>query len=66
MPVTLTGLLRADWRSAREGFETAYAKNLLEEHGGKVRQAARAAGLAPGSLYKMLRRLGLRPGPHRS
>ena len=34
MPVTLTGLLRADWRRAREGFETAYAKNLLEEHGG--------------------------------
>jgi len=63
MPVTLTGLLRADWRRAREGFETAYAKNLLEEHGGNVRQAARAAGVAPGSFYKMLRRLGLRPGP---
>ena len=66
MPVTLTGLLRADWRQAREGFETVYAKNLLEEHGGSVRQAARAAGLAPGSLYKMLRRLGLRPGPDSS
>ena len=66
MPVTLSGLLRADWRSAREGFEAAYARRLLERHDGSVRRAARDAGLAPGSMYKMLRRLGLRPGPDRS
>jgi len=66
-PVSIPGfqlgkLMDRDWKSAREGFEAAYAKQLLRRHGGNVQKAARSAGLASGSLYKMLRRLGLRPG----
>ena len=63
IPGTLRTLLDSEWKNAREGFEVAYAKHLLAKHEGSVRKAAREAGLAPGSLYKMLRRLGLRPGP---
>jgi two-component system nitrogen regulation response regulator NtrX len=70
-PISMPGysfgsLLERDWRSAREGFEAAYAKRLLDKHRGNVQQAARDAGLATGSFYKMLRRLGLRPGPKSS
>jgi transcriptional regulator with GAF, ATPase, and Fis domain len=67
-PVSIPGvngidLMEQEWRSAREGFEAAYARRLLRKYDGNVKTAARAAGLAPGSLYKMLRRLGIRPGP---
>lgn len=58
---SLSGLLDRDWKSARKGFENAYAQRQLERHG-SAQKAARAAGLATGSFYKMLRRLGLRPG----
>ena len=63
LPGTLRNLLDTGWKNAKEGFEVAYAKRLLAKHDGSVRKAAREAGLAPGSFYKMLRRLGLRPGP---
>jgi len=58
----LQNLLEQDWRSAREGFANAYAQQQLSRHGGNARRAARAAGLATGSFYKMLRRLGIRAG----
>jgi len=58
----LSGLFRQDWRTARTRFESAYAKTVLERHEGNVGKAARAAGVTPRSLYKMLERLGLRPG----
>ena len=61
--ITLRGLLAAEWKTARVRFEAAYAAQLIAKHGGDVQKAARAAGLVPRSLYKMLRRLGLRPGP---
>ena len=38
-------------------------KTRFEKHDGNVYKAARAANLTPRSLYKILRRLGLRPGP---
>lgn len=60
-PASLAGLLDLEWRAAREGFEAAYAKRLLRRHSGNVLKAARTAGLAARSLYKMLHRLGLRP-----
>ena len=66
LPGTMRGLLESDWKNARDGFEATYARNLMLKHEGSVKKAARAAGLAPGSLYKMLRRLGLRPGPKSS
>ncbi len=53
--------LQKDWKTARRRFESAYVNFLLTRFKGDVRNAARAAGLAPRSLYKMLKRLGLRP-----
>jgi len=61
--VSLAGLLKDDWKTARERFEAAYAAHLLDRNEHDVKKAARAAGLVPRSLYKMLRRIGLRPGP---
>lgn len=64
VPGSLRGLLEREWRNAREEFESAYARHQLERHKGNVKAAARAAGVATGSFYRMLRRLRLRPGPH--
>jgi DNA-binding NtrC family response regulator len=41
------------------GFERDYVKALLELHGGKVNQAATAAGLTRVHLYRLMRRHGL-------
>jgi transcriptional regulator with PAS, ATPase and Fis domain len=60
---SLPGIMSGDWRSAKKDFETAYVRRLLKKHDGNVYKAARAANLSPRSLYKILRRLGLRPGP---
>ena len=57
----LGSMLQKDWRTARRRFESAYVNYLLGRSKGDVGKAARAAGLAPRSLYKMLHRLGLRP-----
>ena len=54
--IGLRALLDEDWKIARRKFEAAYASHLLGRFGGSVREAAQAAGLAPRSLYKMLRR----------
>ena len=59
-PHSLSGLLERDWKAAREGFEAAYVRRLLAQHEGNVTSAARAAGLARRSFYKILQRLGLR------
>ena len=61
--ISLQGLFRDDWKTARERFEAAYATQLLDRHDQDVKKAAEAARLVPRSLYKMLRRLGLRPKP---
>ncbi len=63
--IPIRDLLGSEWKEAKRAFETAYARDLLKRHDGNVQKAARAAGLAPRSLYKMLHRLGLRrdPGP---
>jgi DNA-binding NtrC family response regulator len=61
--ISLRGLFNEDWKTARGRFEAAYASQLLDRHDHDVKKAAHAAGLVPRSLYKMLRRLGLRPGP---
>jgi DNA-binding NtrC family response regulator len=61
--LNLRRLLGGDWKTARRNFERAYAANLLKQHGGNVYKAAQAANLTPRSLYKILRRVGLQPGP---
>ncbi len=40
-------------------FERRYISQLLEEHGGNISAAARAAGIDRMSIHKMLNRLGL-------
>jgi DNA-binding NtrC family response regulator len=60
--ISLQGLFKDEWKTARDRFEAAYAAHLLARHDHDVRKAARAAGLVPRSIYKMLRRLGLNPG----
>ncbi|MBT8495335.1 MAG: sigma 54-interacting transcriptional regulator [Deltaproteobacteria bacterium] len=40
-------------------FEKRYISKLLEEHGGNISAAARAAGIDRMSIHKMLNRLGL-------
>jgi two-component system nitrogen regulation response regulator NtrX len=60
--IGLRALLDEDWKNARRKFESAYASHLLGRFGGSVREAAHAAGLAPRSLYKMLRRQRQRRG----
>jgi len=60
---SLSGLGTSDWKTAKKGFETAYVRQLLQRHGGNVYRAAQAARIAPRSLYKILERLGVQPGP---
>ena len=59
--VELSGLAEKPLRTARAAFETAYARRLLARNDGNVQKAAKDAGLAVGSFYKLLRRLHLRP-----
>ena len=61
----LGGLLDQEWKTAREAFESVFAQRILLKHGGNVRAAAEEAGIAPRSLYKMIRRLGLGARPRR-
>lgn len=56
---SLRDLLESDWKTAHTRFEKTYVTRLMRAHGGNVRAAARAAGLATRSLYKILDRLGL-------
>ena len=42
-----------------EEFERRYIRALLEEHGGNISAAARAAGIDRMSIHKILHRLGL-------
>ena len=60
------GLLDQEWKKARAAFESVFAQRILLKHGGNVRAAAEEAGIAPRSLYKMIRRLGLVARPRRT
>jgi two-component system, NtrC family, response regulator GlrR len=51
-------------RRAIEEFERAYLKALLDQHGGKVAQAALAAEVDRVYLYRLMRRHGL-SGPRK-
>ena len=60
---SLSSSSHSDWKTAKKGFEAAYVRQLLRRHGGSVYKAAQAARIAPRSLYKILERLGVQPGP---
>jgi two-component system nitrogen regulation response regulator NtrX len=57
---SLDEMLRVPWKDSKGRFERAYFTRLLDANGGSVREAARAAGLTPPALYKILYRLGIR------
>jgi transcriptional regulator with PAS, ATPase and Fis domain len=61
--ISLQNLLMDDWKTARDKFEAVFAAQLLSRNDHDVKKAAQAAGLVPRSLWKMLRRIRLRPGP---
>jgi two-component system response regulator GlrR len=46
-----------------EEFERRYVKALLQAHSGKVPEAARAAGVERGYVYRLMRRYGLKARP---
>jgi DNA-binding NtrC family response regulator len=48
-------------RRALAAFEKDYLRELLKQHGGRVAQAAVAAGVDRVYLYRLLRRHGLKP-----
>ncbi len=56
--------LELPWEAARktalEEFERRYLEALLERHAGSAQTAARAAGMSPKHLYKLLARYGLK------
>jgi len=43
-------------------FEREYVEKLLGRHQGKAVEAARAAGVDRGYIYRLMRRYGLKPG----
>ena len=46
---------------AKEEFERAYLKNVLQLTGGNISRAAQFAGRYRADFYKMLRKYGLHP-----
>ena len=52
-------------RRMLDEFERGYAEAVLKAHGGKVAAAARAAGVARYSFYRLLRRGDADPSPER-
>ena len=52
-------------RRMLDEFERGYAEAVLKVHGGKVAAAARAAGIARYSFYRLLRRGDADPSPER-
>jgi transcriptional regulator with GAF, ATPase, and Fis domain len=53
------------WAEAKRRLERRYFSMLLERHHGNVAGVARAAGLDPANLRRVLRRHGLAPSAYR-
>ncbi len=51
---------QADYSSALERFETDYLVNLLRKHGGNVEDAASEAGMNMATIYRKLKKYGIR------
>jgi DNA-binding NtrC family response regulator len=51
----------ATLRQARMRFEREYITAVLEQHHGRIAEAARILGIQRENLYRKLRRLGLSP-----
>ncbi|MGB3970169.1 MAG: helix-turn-helix domain-containing protein, partial [Planctomycetota bacterium] len=54
-----------DYDAARLRFDRIYFANLLRRHGGRITEAAQAAGISRGHLHRRLRELGLDAGDAR-
>ena len=48
-----------DYETAREVFERAFLKRMIEKHDGNVTAAAKAAGMPRSTVYRRLGKLGL-------
>jgi DNA-binding NtrC family response regulator len=59
-------LATGTFEAAREEFERRYVRAALVQAGGQRRAAARALGISRQGLAKMMRRLRIEDGPHRS
>jgi DNA-binding NtrC family response regulator len=55
-----TEAAEADWATRSERFEASYFGELLERHAGNVEAAAREAGVNLATLYRKIKRHGLR------
>ena len=62
-PVEASGILpyTEAKRHAQDAFERRYLTTLMQRFGGKVAQAAQAAGVDRVYLYRLLRRQGMKP-----
>ncbi|MEM6551705.1 MAG: sigma-54 dependent transcriptional regulator [Planctomycetota bacterium] len=57
--------LGGPWRSAKRRFEAAYVKRMIDQAGGNLAAAARAAGLDRAQFYRMAQRHELLPAADR-
>jgi transcriptional regulator of acetoin/glycerol metabolism len=57
---TVTFMGGATLREARERFEREYVAAVLEQHHGRMAEAARALGIQRTNLYRKVRRLAVR------
>jgi transcriptional regulator of acetoin/glycerol metabolism len=60
LPLDLDEPLAVGRRRLVERFERAYLTAIIARAGGNISEAARRAGMERISLYRMLKRLGLR------
>ncbi|MCE9578116.1 MAG: sigma 54-interacting transcriptional regulator [Deltaproteobacteria bacterium] len=59
VPIDVAVPFKAAKQNVINEFEKRYVSRLLEQHGGNISAAARAAGIDRMSIHKMLHRLGL-------
>lgn len=62
-PALLKATSLLDYRQARDAFERAYFKQLMEATRGNVSEAARMSGLSRRHLYEKFEKLGIRVAP---
>lgn len=56
----LTAMLDSDYTAAMTAFETDYLKMLLRKKGGNIEEAAREAGMNMATIYRKIKKYGLK------
>jgi DNA-binding NtrC family response regulator len=57
-----TGIGDDDYTSALARFEIEYLRDLLQKHGGNIDEASRVAGMNMATVYRKLKKYGLKKG----